>query len=235
MEKKLKGKLALITGSTRGIGQQIALGLAKQGADVIIHGRAKKNAEETLDLLKDTGANVYVVEGDLMINSHIDRITNYIIDKFDGVDILYNNAAIMSPFKENFWKHTPEAWAGSFQVNLFAMYYFCSAFIPLMIRRDYGRVVNLTSGIKDQPELLPYSTTKAAVDKLTLDLAGKLEGTGVRINYLDPGWLKTDMGGPEAWYEVTDVLPGALVPVLIDNDGPNGDFFSAIDLRYSKI
>ena len=194
MEKRLKGKLALVTGSSRGVGQQIAIGLAQLGAIVVVHGRTRKNTEKTCSLLEGYGVAIYSVEGDLVNNEDITGITNYMIDKFGGVDILYNNAAIMSPFKEDIWKHSPDAWEASYQVNVYALYYFCAAFIPLMIQRGYGRIINLTSGIKDQPELLPYSSTKAAVDKLTQDLAVKLEGTGVRINRLDPGWLKTDMG-----------------------------------------
>jgi NAD(P)-dependent dehydrogenase (short-subunit alcohol dehydrogenase family) len=235
MERRLDGKLALITGSSRGVGQQIAMGLAQLGANVIVHGRTRNNTESTLSLIAGIDVETYAVEGDLMKNEDIAKITSYLIDKFGGVDILYNNAAIMSPFKENMWEHSSDAWETSFQVNVYALYYFCSAFIPGMIKRGYGRVINLTSGIKDQPELLPYSATKAAVDKLTQDIAVKLDGTGVRINRLDPGWLKTDMGGPEAWNEVTDVLPGALVPALISNGGPNGEFFSAIELKDTKI
>ncbi len=235
MQSKLHGKLAFITGSSRGVGQQIAVGLAELGANIIVHGRKAENAKSTLDLLKKYHVETHLVVGDLLSDSDISKMTNRIIDEFDGVDILYNNAAIMSSHKENIWKHSPDAWAKTFQVNVYAMYYMCAAFIPGMIKRGYGRVINLTSGIKDQPELAPYGASKAAVDKLTQDIACNLEGTGVRINRLDPGWLKTDLGGPGAQYPVEAVLPGALVPALIDDDGPNGQFFSAIELRNTKI
>jgi NAD(P)-dependent dehydrogenase (short-subunit alcohol dehydrogenase family) len=98
-----------------------------------------------------------------------------------------------------------------------------------MIDRGFGRVINLTSGIKDQPELAPYGASKWAVNKLSDDLAIKLKDTGVRINTLDPGWLRTDLGGEHADHAVEAVLPGALAPALIEDDGPNGQFFSAID------
>jgi NAD(P)-dependent dehydrogenase (short-subunit alcohol dehydrogenase family) len=98
-----------------------------------------------------------------------------------------------------------------------------------MIENGFGRVVNLTSGIKGEPQLAPYGASKAAVNKLTDDIASKLENTNVRINTLDPGWLRTDLGGTYANNAVEDVLPGALAPVLIENDGPNGQFFSALD------
>ena len=232
---KLKGRTALITGSSRGVGQQISLGLASLGADIIVHGRKMENTIQTCEMLKKYDIKIHKLEGDLSDNDQISNLANQVLSEFGGVDILYNNAAIMSAYQNNIWEHTPEAWAKTFQVNLYAMYYICSAFIPGMIERGFGRVINLTSGIQDQPELAPYSASKAAVDKLTKDIAVKLEKTGVRINMLDPGWLKTDMGGENALYEVADVLPGALVPAVIDDDGPNGQFFSAIELKNSDL
>jgi 3-oxoacyl-[acyl-carrier protein] reductase len=232
---KLKGKIAFITGSSRGIGQQIALGLAHQGAKIILHGRNIENTKKSQELLKDLGTEFFVVTGELSSLKDIEVMVSLIKDKFGGIDILYNNAAVSVPWKKDYWQHSETEWHHTFQINVVAMYYLCGAFIPGMIERGYGRVINLTSGIKDQPELMPYGVSKAAVDKLTDDIAIKLENTGVRINTLDPGWLKTDLGGPNAWYDVDAVLPGALVPALIDNDGPNGQFFSAIELRNTKL
>ncbi len=97
----------------------------------------------------------------------------------------------------------------------------------------YGRIINLTSGIKDIPQLVPYSVSKAAVDKYSCDLAAELRGTNVLVNYLDPGWLRTDLGGPNADHAVETVLPGALVPALLENDGPTGRFYAAQD--YSDL
>jgi 3-oxoacyl-[acyl-carrier protein] reductase len=232
---KLQGKIALVTGSSRGVGQQISLGLASLGADVIVHGRRIDNTKQTIQMLKKYDVNAYQLEGDLSDNDQITKLLEKLNDQFGRVDILYNNAAMMSPFQENIWEHTHKAWEKTFRVNLYAMYFMCSGIIPGMIERGYGRVINLTSGIQGQPELAPYSASKAAVDKLTQDIAVKLNKTGVRINTLDPGWLKTDMGGENAWYEVEDVLPGALVPATIEDDGPNGQFFSAIELKNYEL
>jgi 3-oxoacyl-[acyl-carrier protein] reductase len=82
-----------------------------------------------------------------------------------NVDILYNNAAIMTPYHKDFWEHSWEEWMLGMKVNVFAMYSLCSAFIPAMIENGFGRVINLTSGIKDQPELAPYGASKWAVNK----------------------------------------------------------------------
>ena len=227
----IKDKIALVTGSSRGIGRQIALGLAKHGAGVILHGRKGENVKQTLQMISSFRVPNYVVEGELSDEDQVKQIVRDVMSRFGGVDILYNNAAVSVPWMEDFWKHPLQSWEQTFKVNVFALYQLCAAFIPGMVERGYGRVINMTSGIKDQPELAPYGASKAAVDKITEDLAVKLENTGVRINRLDPGWLRTDLGGPNAWNAVEDVMPGALVPAFIENDGPNGQLFSAMELR----
>ena len=225
----LKGKNALITGSSRGIGQQIALALAKLGCNIIVHGRTLENCTQTLELLKKYDVNTYCVYGELSEESQVNQLINQVQILNIRIDILYNNAAVMSPHHEDYWKHNWDEWMLSFKVNVFAMYSLCGAFIPAMIENGYGRVVNLTSGIMNQPELAPYGASKWAVNKLTADIASKLENTGVRINTLDPGWLQTDLGGKNAEHPVEAVLPGALAPVLVEDDGANGQFFSAIN------
>jgi NAD(P)-dependent dehydrogenase (short-subunit alcohol dehydrogenase family) len=146
------------------------------------------------------------------------------------VDILYNNAAVMNAWKP-VWEVTADEWLDIFRVNLLPMIALCNAFGPGMKRRGYGRIINLSSGIRDTPNLAPYSVSKAAVDKYTRDLAAELSGSNVLVNYLDPGWLQTDMGGENAHYPVEAVLPGALVPALLDDNGPSGQLFAAQDYR----
>lgn len=225
----IKHKNAFITGSTRGIGQQIALGLADKSCNIIVHGRKKENCLETLELLKPYNVKVYSVYGELSEEESINTVIKQVKELDIPIDILYNNAAIMTSYKEEFWTHSWEEWMESMRTNVLSVYKLCSAFIPPMIENGFGRVVNLVSGIKDQPELLPYSVSKWAAAKITIDLAVKLEDTGVRINSLDPQWIKTDLGGEFADHSVDEVLPGALKPVLIDDDGPNGETFSAIE------
>jgi NAD(P)-dependent dehydrogenase (short-subunit alcohol dehydrogenase family) len=225
----LEGKNALITGSSRGVGQQIAQALAKLGCNIIVHGRTMESCTKTLDLLKEHNVNVYCVYGELSEESQVMQLISQVQNLNIRIDILYNNAAIMTPRHEDYWKHSWEEWMLTFKVNVFAMYTLCGAFIPAMIENGYGRVINLTSGIMDQPELAPYGASKWAVNKLTDDIASKLENTGVRINTLDPGWLQTDLGGKNAEHPVEAVLPGALAPVIVADDGANGQFFSAIN------
>lgn len=227
----LEHKWALVTGSSRGVGQQIARGLAQRKCNVIVHGRDMEHLQNTLNLLEPLGVEVHAVAGDLATAEGVQGIIDGVRQGPGHVDILYNNAAIQNPWKL-IWDITMDEWLHSFQINLFAMIALCNAFAPPMQQRGYGRIINLTSGIKDVPNLAPYSVSKAAVDKYTRDLAAELRGTNVLANTLDPGWLRTDMGGPNAEGEPETVLPGALVPALLEDGGPSGRLFAAQDFKY---
>ena len=228
--KLLENKWALVTGSSRGIGRQIAFGLAGRKCNVIVHGRQGSHLDETLAALQKYGVQTAGVSGDLGTQAGIDAIINGVRERAGGVDILYNNAAIQNEWKP-IWDFSGEEWLRIFQINLFAMIALCNAFAPGMKQRGYGRIINLTSGIKDIPSLAPYSVSKAAVDKYSCDLAAELRGTNVLVNFLDPGWLRTDMGGPNGEHEVETVLPGALVPALLEDNGPSGRFYAAQDYK----
>ena len=231
MKRKLTGKWALVTGSSRGIGRQIALGLAQLDCNVIAHGRTVSNTDETIHLLAPFHIETRAVAGDLGTDQGIQALIHAVKTSPGYVDILYNNAAISSQHKPIF-DFSLDEWLQTLQVNLFAMIQLCNAFAPGMKERGYGRIINVSSGIADQPNLAPYSVSKAAVDKYTRDLAFALKDDNVLVNYLDPGWLKTDMGGPDAWYGVETVLPGALVPALLDDNGPTGRHYAAQDYKY---
>lgn len=224
----ITGKNALITGSSRGVGQQVSLGLAKKGCNIILHARTAASCQKTLQMLSEYPVAVHVVYGELSDEAGVHRVIKQVEKLGIDVDILYNNAAIMTAHQSDIWQHSWEDWMLTMKTNVFAMYTLCSAFVPQMAERGYGRVVNLSSGISKTPELAPYSASKWAVIKLTEDLASRYKDTKVRINSLDPGWLRTDMGSQNAPNAVEAVLPGALAPVLVANDGATGQEFKAL-------
>lgn len=224
--KRLENKWALVTGSSRGIGQQIAWGLAERGCNIIVHGREVQHLEATLDRLKTYNVKTHIATGELSSPAGVAQLIEQAKAAPGPVDILYNNAAVMSKYESIFSINQAE-WDRVFQINVWALIAICQAFAPGMRERGYGRIINLTSGIADQPNLAVYSVSKAAVDKYSRDLAAEFKGQNVLVNFLDPGWLQTDLGGPNAPGKVESVLPGALVPALLDNDGPTGRFFGA--------
>lgn len=230
--KKLQNKWAFITGSSRGIGQQIALGLAGEGCNIIVHGRTLENTQNTLDMLKSYPVETFAVAGELGNIVAEDAFLVQIIDRVGYVDVLYNNAAVMGTWNDSIFAIPITEWHGVFAINVFAMVRICNVLIPIMLSRGWGRVINLVSGIKDTPQLAPYSVAKAAVDKYTKDLATQLKNTNVLVNALDPGWLKTDMGGKNADFSVETVIPGALVPALLADDSKSGMVYKAQD--YNK-
>ncbi|MBN1757169.1 MAG: SDR family oxidoreductase [Chitinispirillaceae bacterium] len=227
----LSNRTALITGSSRGIGRQIAKGLAKHGCDIVLHGRSLNHLDAIAEEVAGPGVKIFKVAGELDRSEGIDAIVKGVNDGPGHIDILYNNAAIMSTWMP-IVQIPMDEWLKTLQVNLFATIALCNAFVPGMKERGFGRVINLTSGIKDTPALAPYGVSKAAIDKYSQELAFDCNGTNVLVNYLDPGWLRTDLGGPNAMFEVETVLPGALVPALLEDNGPTGKFFSAQDFKY---
>ena len=193
----LIGKWALVTGSSRGIGQQIVMRLAHERCNVIMHARASDHLHETKKLLENYEIESVAVVGDLGTDAGVRAVIQGVATNPGYIDILYNNAAIQNEW-QSVWEIPRSTWEEAFRVNVYALVAMCNAFVPGMVERGYGRIINVTSGIKDIPQLAPYSVSKAAVDKYTLDLAAELRGTNVLVNALDPGWIKTDMGGPDA-------------------------------------
>jgi len=231
MTLHIANKWALVTGASRGIGQQIALGLAARGVNLVLHSSSAPNQAATRTLLEGHAVQVTSVEGQLDDPEAISQFVAEAETVSGGIDILFNNAAVMTPATALF-DTTQADYEQSFQVNLYSVIQICAYFAPRMKSRGFGRIVNVTSGIKDTPQLDAYSVTKAALDKYTRDLAIELQGTGVLANLLDPGWCRTDLGGPHAENDVTSVLPGALLPAMLGNQGsgaPKGVLFEAQD------
>lgn len=224
--KKLNGRRALVTGASRGVGRQVALALAEQGCDLILHSRELGHTQALAQELRPLVA-VETIAAELSSAEQVEAMIDGLLTR-GGVDILYNNAAVMTPWCD---PHTSPVsdYRLSFEVNVIALVKLCDRLLPKMIERKWGRIVNVTSGIENIRELLPYSMSKAAVDRYVRDVSKSLEGTGVVMSLLDPGWLRTDLGGPNAPNSVETCRPGVMVPVLLADDAPSGGFYCAQD------
>jgi NAD(P)-dependent dehydrogenase (short-subunit alcohol dehydrogenase family) len=227
----LTGKWALVTGSSRGIGQQIALGLAEHGCNIIVHGRKLKNTLATMQLLEKFSVDTFAVAGELGNELEENAMLDSILERIDCIDILYNNAAIMASWHEDILETPMDEWSAVLEINFFSMVRVCNRLVPLMKNQNWGRVINLSTGMKDTPQLMPYSVSKAAVDKYSLELAYALKDRNVLVNTLDPGWCRTDLGGEYAENEVESVLPGALEPALLSDGSVCGQTFFAQDFK----
>lgn len=224
----LAGKWALVTGASRGVGRQVALALAREGCNLVLHSRSNSHTEGVAAEASSEGGIVLALEARLEDAQEVRELARQAQDISGGIDILYNNAAIMAPYHVQWLEAVPEEYELSFRTNVVAPILLANALLPSMLRRGWGRVVNVTSGIRDEPELQAYACSKAALDKYVQDTAPKLAGTGVTMNLLDPGWLRTDLGGPNAPGAVESVIPGALVSAL-STDGRSGVLVRAQD------
>lgn len=226
----ISGKWVLLTGASRGVGRQVAGALADEGCRLILHSRKLEHTAAQVAEFRARGLTVHALEAELSDQAQVIALGEEGLRISGGIDILYNNAAVQLAWHEDKFATELDEYLLSFQVNTIAPITLCNLMLPGMIDRKFGRVVNVTSGISDLPELMAYAASKAALDKYVYDMASHLEGTGVSMNLLDPGWLRTDLGGHEAPNAVETVLPGALVPVLLE-DGTCGKWFSAQDYR----
>lgn len=230
---RLSGKRALVTGASRGVGRQVALALAEEGCSLLLHGRQAAHCEGLARELGEQGVDVKVLAAELSDGKAVDALIDRVLE-LGGVDVLYNNAAIMTPWREAH-KTPAEDYRASFEVNVIALTRLCDRLLPPMLERRWGRIVNVTSGIENIRELLPYSVSKAAVDRYVRDVSPSLEGTGVIMSLLDPGWLRTDLGGEKAPNSVETCRPGVLVPVLLEDAAPSGKFYRAQDYRTDGV
>ncbi|MCR4600018.1 MAG: SDR family oxidoreductase [Acetatifactor sp.] len=222
----VKGKWALITGASRGIGRLAALFMAEKGCNLILQGRKKENCQKVLDEVKARGVEAYAVGAELTDLDAVAAMLKEIDERTPVVDIVLNNAGLQIAYRVNYFETPVSDYMESYKINTVAPAMICYHFLPKMIERGFGRIVNTTSGIRLEPEQAGYSASKAALDKITIDLGSKLQGTDVMINLTDPGWCRTDLGGPNAPNAPESAIPGVVVGAFVD-DKKSGRCFAA--------
>lgn len=224
----LKGKWALITGASRGIGYLAAKFMAEQGCNLVLHSRKIENTKKVLEEIKALGVEAYAVAAELSEFEQVELMLSEIDNKGTQIDIVLNNAGVQIAYRTDYFSTPVSDYTESFKINTIAPAMICYHFIPKMIEHGFGRVVNTTSGIRLEPEQAGYSASKAALDKITIDIGSKLEGTDVMINLTDPGWCRTDLGGPRAPNSPESAIPGIVVGAFL-NDKKSGRILSASD------
>ena len=224
----LTGRWVLVTGAARGIGRLAALKMADCGCNLILHSRDVSHTASLEEELKAIGVKCHSVSADLNDTPSV----LLMLEKIDAlgvdVDIVLNNAGLQIAYRTDYYKTPAEDYMVSFNVNTIAPAMICYHFLPKMTERGFGRIVNTTSGIDKEPEQAGYSAAKAALDKITKDMASRLGGTGVAMNLTDPGWCRTDLGGPNAPNAPESAIPGVIIGAFVD-DTVNGQIFHAQD------
>ena len=222
------GKWALITGASRGVGRQIAEAMARLGANIVAHSRSELHVRELVDACSSFGVGVVPVEAEMSNLKEVDSMLARLENEVPQVDIIFNNAAVSPEWPMGFWSAPSQDYLDVYAINTIAPIRICQRLIPSMLKRGGGRVINISTSIQKRPGEMAYACSKAALDKFAHDLAPTLHGTGVMLSSVDPGWLRTDMGGPGAPNAVESVIPGVLLGALIDAD-VNGRWFTAQD------
>ena len=222
----IRGKWALVTGASRGIGYLSAIYLAEQGCNIVAHSRKIGNCEGLLAELKKRGVEAYAVEAELSDPVELEKMCRKIDENKTPISIILNNAGLQIAYRSDYLSTPVNDFDISFRVNTTAPMMICYHFLTKMKERGFGRIVNTTSGIDLEPEQAAYSASKAALSKITRDLGRDLEGSDVIVSLTDPGWCRTDLGGPNAPNDPGSALPGVVVGVFVE-DGKNGRLFSA--------
>jgi short-subunit dehydrogenase len=222
----VKGKWCFITGASRGVGRQIALCMAERGANLILHSRSIAHTEKVLGEIAQYGVEAFAVEAELSKPDEVEAMLQKIDASGKTVGIVFNDAGVQVAYRNEYFKTPVSDFTQSFLINTIAPAMICYHFMPKMIERGFGRIINTTSGIRNEPQQAGYSASKAALDKFTTDLATVINGTDVCISLADPGWIRTDLGGPNAPGAVESCLPGILVGAFI-NDKKSGRLFPA--------
>ncbi|MDD2578784.1 MAG: SDR family NAD(P)-dependent oxidoreductase [Eubacteriales bacterium] len=222
----VKNRWALITGASRGIGYLTAQFMARQGCNLILHSRKLEHTEKLLQEVRDLGVSAYAVEAELSDLDAVGLMLKTIDELEVRVDIILNNAGVQIAYRDDYFATPVSDYTESFKINTIAPIMICYHFMPKMIEQGFGRILNTTSGIRLDPQQAGYSASKAALDKVTIDLGSTVEGTDVMINLTDPGWCRTDLGGPQAPNAPESAIPGIVVGAFV-NDKKSGRYLNA--------
>lgn len=218
-----------VTGASRGLGRLAAEQLAKYGCNLVLQSRNADGTKSVADeLVKKYGILTYSVGADLEDEKAVYKMMEEIDNLKVDLDVILNNAGVQIAYRDRIYDTPVSDYITSFKVNTIAPMLICYHYIPKMIKKGFGRIVNTTSGIALEPEQGGYSASKAALDKVTVDLGKNLEGTDVIISLADPGWCRTDLGGENAPNSPESALPGIIVGAFV-NDKKSGRLFRSSD------
>jgi NAD(P)-dependent dehydrogenase (short-subunit alcohol dehydrogenase family) len=234
----LDGRVAIVTGASRGIGKALAIGLAARGAAVVC--AARTVAEEpgglpgtihaTVEAIERTGGAALAVRCDVGRASDLEHLVASTIERFGGADVLVNNA--MAPTRALFDDMTPDAWDESMHANVRSLFVLAKLVVPPMATRGGGSIVNISSGGAAHeatavmpPGFLAYTVAKAAMERFTTALAPEIAARGIAVNAFRPGAVKTELATRELgerfdWTGWT--TPEAVVPPVAWLAGRSG-------------
>jgi NAD(P)-dependent dehydrogenase (short-subunit alcohol dehydrogenase family) len=223
------GRIALVTGANRGIGFEVSRQLAEQGIIVLLSGRDLKSIEQATKDLREEGLNVEAIQLDPANPDQIAHAVSSIEAQFERLDILINNAAVSLDDGKSVFDLTIEVFQATLEINLIGPLRLTQRVIPLLKRSEGGRIVNVSSGMGALTNMggreAAYRISKTALNALTRIMAHELRGSGIKVNAICPGWVRTDMGGSSAPRSVEEGARGIVWAATLPEDGPTGGFY----------
>ena len=222
-------RVALVTGANRGIGLEVVRQLALQGFTAILGARDAQKGDEAARSLRQGSLGVVPVQLDVTDQQSIDVAKLMVEERFGKLDVLVNNAAILYDEWQRAENANLETVREAFETNTLGAWRMCQAFIPLLRKSKHARIVNVSSESGSLTVMgggtPAYSVSKVALNALTRMLASELRTSRILVNSVCPGWVATEMGGPNAPRSVEEGATSVMWAATLPDDGPTGGFF----------
>jgi len=206
--QRLRDRVAIVTGASRGIGRAVALALASEGANVVVNYASSSNAaEEVVAAITEAGGNAITAQADVSKVEQVDALLNTTLEKFGRVDVLVNNAGITRDTL--LLRMKPEDWQAVIDLNLTGVFLCTKAVSKGMLKQRSGRIINIASvaGQMGNPGQANYSAAKAGVIGFTKTVAKELASRGITVNAVAPGFIATDMTNDLKSEEILKYIP----------------------------
>jgi NAD(P)-dependent dehydrogenase (short-subunit alcohol dehydrogenase family) len=233
----LKGKVAIVTGGTKGIGRGVAEALVQEGANVCISARSRNEIDETVGDLRALGkGSATGIVCDVRIHAQIQALFELTVLELGGLDILVNNAGI--GMFQTVEEMSPEDFRAVLETNLFGVFYCCHEAIPLMKQRGGGYIINISSlaGTNPHPQMAAYNASKFGLNGFSEALMQEVRHDGIKVSYIMPGSVNTEFGGdtptPDQDWQLRPEDIARVVIDLLHND--DRALVSRVEIRPSK-
>ncbi len=226
-------KIAIVTGANRGLGFATSEALAKRGFKVIMAMRHPEKSQKDINALTMKNLDVVAMRLDLSQEKSINEFVEQVRKEFSVVDVLINNAGVLIDSEDggngNLFKTRSSTILKTFNVNTLGPFLLTQKIFPMMRQEGYGRIVNVSSGMAQlsqrQSASAAYRISKTALNMVTNLFATEAEGHDICVNSVSPGWVRTDMGGPNAERSIEQGIKGIIWAATLQKGGANGGFF----------